>query len=192
MCVCGVCVRACVRAACVRRACVRACVRSRSRVPISGKLSMVINEWLHLISPINSTVVMLFSTIVFRASSSHSRLKSPASRLFTQSFIQTQMKENIKAPRHWPLCGEFTGPGEFPAQRSSYAENVSIWCRHHDPQWNTWCIRSVLPFLILSFIHSLHVFVFLLLLGRGGIFYPGTCLHSLLSLVSFLFLPLWY
>ena len=23
--------------------------------------------------------------------------------------IQTQMKENIKAPRHWPLCGEFTG-----------------------------------------------------------------------------------
>ena len=22
--------------------------------------------------------------------------------------IQTQIKENIKAPRHWPLCGEFT------------------------------------------------------------------------------------
>ena len=34
-------------------------------------------------------------------------LKSPASRLLTQSFIQT--KENIKAPRHWPLFGEFTG-----------------------------------------------------------------------------------
>ena len=29
--------------------------------------------------------------------------------LFTQPFIQTQIKENIKAPRHWPLCGEFTG-----------------------------------------------------------------------------------
>ena len=27
----------------------------------------------------------------------------------TQSFIQTQIKENTKAPRHWPLCGEFTG-----------------------------------------------------------------------------------
>ena len=26
-----------------------------------------------------------------------------------QSFIQAQIKENIKAPRHWPLCGEFTG-----------------------------------------------------------------------------------
>ena len=23
--------------------------------------------------------------------------------------IQAQIKENIKAPRHWPLCGEFTG-----------------------------------------------------------------------------------
>ena len=36
-------------------------------------------------------------------------LKSPASPLFTQPFIQAQIKENIKAPRHWPLCGEFTG-----------------------------------------------------------------------------------
>ena len=27
------------------------------------------------------------------------------------------------------FCGEFTG--EFPAQRASYAENVSIWWRHH-------------------------------------------------------------
>ena len=41
-------------------------------------------------------------------------------------------QRNIKAPRHWPLCGEFTGTGEFPAQRASYAENVSIWWRHHD------------------------------------------------------------
>ena len=37
------------------------------------------------------------------------RLKSPASRLFTRPFIQAQIKENTKAPRHWPLCGEFTG-----------------------------------------------------------------------------------
>ena len=59
------------------------------------------------------------------------RLKSPASRLFTQSFIQAYIKENIKAPRHWPLCGEFTGTGEFPAQRASNAENASIWWRHH-------------------------------------------------------------
>ena len=37
------------------------------------------------------------------------RLKSPASSLFTQPFIQEQIKENIQAPRHWPLCGEYTG-----------------------------------------------------------------------------------
>ena len=49
-------------------------------------------------------------------------VKSLASRWFTQSFIQTQIKEYIKAPRHWP----------FPAQRASNAENVSIWWRHHD------------------------------------------------------------
>ena len=52
--------------------------------------------------------------------------------MITQPFIQTQITENIKAPRHWPLCGEFTGTGEFPAQRASYAENVSIWWRHHE------------------------------------------------------------
>ena len=60
------------------------------------------------------------------------RLRSPASRLFTQPFIQTQIKENIKAPRHWPLCGEVTGTGEFPAQRASNAENASIGWPHHD------------------------------------------------------------
>ena len=46
--------------------------------------------------------------------------------------FQAQIKENIKAPRHWPLCGEFTGTGEFPAQRASNAANVSIWWRHHE------------------------------------------------------------
>ena len=56
------------------------------------------------------------------------RLKSPASRLFTQSLIQTPIKENINAPHHWHLRGEFTGD---PAQMASKAENVSIWWRHH-------------------------------------------------------------
>ena len=50
----------------------------------------------------------------------------------TQPFIQTHIKENIKAPRHWPLCGEFTGDRWIPAQMTSNAENVSIWWRHHD------------------------------------------------------------
>ena len=28
--------------------------------------------------------------------------------IFTQPFIRAQIKENIKALHHWPLCGEFT------------------------------------------------------------------------------------
>ena len=47
--------------------------------------------------------------------------------MFTQPFIQTQIKENIKAPRHWS-----SWTSEFPAQMASEAENVSIWWRHHD------------------------------------------------------------
>ena len=73
------------------------------------------------------------------------RLRSPASRLFTQPFIRAQIKENFKAPRHWPLCGEFTGTGEFPAQKASNAENVSIWWRHHGKFANTimmWLVAS--------------------------------------------------
>ena len=61
-----------------------------------------------------------------------------------------QIKEDIKAPRYWPLCGEFTGTGEFPAQRASYAENVSIWWRHHGIKHNTFidplCVNTVLSF----------------------------------------------
>ena len=35
------------------------------------------------------------------------------------NLVQAHIKENIKAPRHWPLWGEFT---EFPAQRASNTE----------------------------------------------------------------------
>ena len=37
-------------------------------------------------------------------------------------------------PRYWPFVGGIhrsPGTGEFPAQMASYAENVSIWWRHH-------------------------------------------------------------
>ena len=48
------------------------------------------------------------------------RLKSPASPLF----IQTQIKENIKAPRHWPLCGEFTGDRWTPRTKGQFDEVI--------------------------------------------------------------------
>ena len=38
------------------------------------------------------------------------RLKSPASLLFIQPFIQAQIKENIRAPRHWPVNSPHKGP----------------------------------------------------------------------------------
>ena len=47
--------------------------------------------------------------------------------MFTQRFIQAQIKKNIKAPRHWPLCET----GEFPTQMASNEENASIWWRYH-------------------------------------------------------------
>ena len=39
--------------------------------------------------------------------------------------FKVQFKENIKAPRHWPLCREFTDDRRIPAQRASNAEKVS-------------------------------------------------------------------
>ena len=37
-------------------------------------------------------------------------LKSPSNK----PFIQAQIKENVKAPRYWPLCGEVTGDRRIP------------------------------------------------------------------------------
>ena len=42
------------------------------------------------------------------------RFKSLASRLFTQPFFQAQIKENTKAPRHWPLWGNHRWPMNSP------------------------------------------------------------------------------
>ena len=34
--------------------------------------------------------------------------------VFSQLFLYVQIKENTKAPRHWPLWGEFTGDQWIP------------------------------------------------------------------------------
>ena len=58
------------------------------------------------------------------------RLKSPASRLFTQPFIKA-IKKTSKL-RITGLCeGNSPVTGEFPAQRASNAKNVSIWWCHY-------------------------------------------------------------
>ena len=48
------------------------------------------------------------------------RFKSPASPLFTQPFIQENIKENIKAQRHWPFCGEFTSDRWIPRKNGQW------------------------------------------------------------------------
>ena len=40
--------------------------------------------------------------------------------IVTQLFMQTQIKENIKAPRHWPLCREFTRDWWIPHTNGQY------------------------------------------------------------------------
>ena len=47
-------------------------------------------------------------------------LKSPALWLLAQPFTQAQIKENIKAPHHWPLCREFTGDQWIPHTKGQY------------------------------------------------------------------------
>ena len=54
---------------------------------------------------------------------------------FTPLFIQAQIKENIKAPRHWPLWREVTGDRWIPhtkgQQRGKYFHLVtSSFCNH--------------------------------------------------------------
>ena len=51
---------------------------------------------------------------------------------FIPPFIQAQVKENIKAPRHWPLCGKFACDRWIPRTKASNAENVTIWWCHHE------------------------------------------------------------
>ena len=51
--------------------------------------------------------------------------------------FKVEIKEHIKVPRHWPLCpGNSPVTDEFPAQRASNGENVSIWWRLIMKLWN--------------------------------------------------------
>ena len=66
-----------------------------------------------LMPPVWSTYSYFFEIITMTPQLARWRLKSSAWRFF-QPCIQAQIKENIKAPRHWPLCGEFTGDRRIP------------------------------------------------------------------------------
>ena len=63
------------------------------------------------------------------------------------------------------MCGEFTGTDEFPAQRASNAENVSIWWRHvyahkkADPHVEQTGIDGDYIMTLLVWVHHYHYFV---------------------------------
>ena len=56
--------------------------------------------------------------------------------MFTKPFVQTQNKENIKSPRHWPLWGEFIGDRWIPLTKGQWRGK----CFH----WMTYSCLSVL------------------------------------------------
>ena len=69
------------------------------------------------------------------------------SRLLTQPFIQAQIKENTKAPRHWPLWGEFTDDRWIPRtkgqQRGKYFHLMtSSWHASFILNLNEWLSKA--------------------------------------------------
>ena len=73
-----------------------------------------------------------FDAIMFYCTLSEmTRIKMINQSMFTQPFVQVQIKD-ISKLRVTGLCeGNSPVTGEFPAQMASNAENVSIWWRHH-------------------------------------------------------------
>ena len=60
------------------------------------------------------------------------RLKSPATRLFTQPGYSDADQRKHQSSASLAFCARNSPEaGEFPAQKASNAENVSIWWRHH-------------------------------------------------------------
>ena len=59
------------------------------------------------------------------------RLKSPVPRWFAEPFVQAKIRE-ISQLRVTGLCGRNSPvTDEFPSQRASNTEHVSVWWRHH-------------------------------------------------------------
>ena len=91
---------------------------------------MAMDEWCNLClrSEDFASPYMVTSTITVlimwgehkRHNERDGRLKSRVYRLFAQPFIQTQNKENIKAPRHWPLWGTSTDDRWIPLTKDQW------------------------------------------------------------------------
>ena len=63
-------------------------------------------------------------------------LKSPASSLFAQLYVRAQVRENIKAPRHWLCEGNSRVTGKLPHKRPATGkispfDDVIMWWYHN-------------------------------------------------------------
>ena len=97
-------------------------------VCVERSIVLLNQQYINNIATTSSVVFHVIScndaNIIVTSSWQRWRFKSPAPLLFTQLFIQAQIKVNIKIPRQWPSCGEFTGdrwnPAKWPAMRKMF------------------------------------------------------------------------
>ena len=84
------------------------------------------------------------------------RLKSPGSRMFTLPFVRAQIKDNIKAPRYWPLWWEFTCDRWIPSAKGQWREKcfhlMTSSCRFTKRNRT----RKLLPYVI-RLLHSFEI-----------------------------------
>ena len=89
----------------------------------------------------------------------HGGVSNHQPHYFTQAFIQGHIRESIKAPRHWPLCGEFTGDRWIPRTKGRDKFDAILWRQFqmHSLEWKyinfDWNFTEV--FLKVSPIHDM-------------------------------------
>ena len=59
------------------------------------------------------------------------RLKSPTTRLYGQTFVKANIKQNIKTRVTGPSWGNPPAAGGLPSQRACNEERISMWCNHN-------------------------------------------------------------
>ena len=71
-------------------------------------------------------------------------MSAMASQITSFTIVYSPVYSRLRSKKTWKLCvtvlcaGNSPVTGEFPAQRASNAENVSIWWRHHAMYGSCW------------------------------------------------------
>ena len=108
-------------------------------------------------------------------------LKSPASRLFIKRLFRRWSKKTSKLYVTGLCAGNSPVTSEFPTQRASGVENVSIWWRHHAESTCNW-LECMTIYIISNIVMSL-------ICSCVVVFCQGLC--ALYNIVYVLFFLLW-